>query len=283
MERKIDIFYHGYLFTVTSVGQGKYISGADLRKALGDVTQLTGELELAYGMDFESDTCKVTSDMFSVEQGDHFYVKNNWLEIDEGRFHTLESMVRQMMRTSKGDKPRKTAPSAWTKSIGYSTQQRNRSGYSTQAPWTSTLGISSSGLRDDSDKIMFSLVVSILKQKYATFADLFLRAGRIDIKYNTCITKACGHFDAHDTCHQVYFSLGNSAEKLMVEEFDSVTGIMGHYNLNAFDGRFQHWVEEYTPLSLKDRISVTCYLTDAPASYKHRKLTMAELKDHLGV
>ena len=66
----------------------------------------------------------------------------------------------------KTKKARRTAPSEWTRSIGFSTQALGAGGHETKAPFTAGKGISSGGLQDKYDKDMFEIVAKILGDEF---------------------------------------------------------------------------------------------------------------------
>jgi len=129
-------------------------------------------------------------------------------------------------------------------------------------------------LQDKNDKEMFHLVGKILGDEFGTFGTLFQQTGRVDLKYNTSIREEDMHFDKQDVCHQVIFTLGRSKARVIVKEAESTTTISCHRLPTAFDGRYQHWVENQS----KDRIAVVCYISDAPDYFKHEKMTVEDLR-----
>ena len=104
-------------------------------------------------------------------------------------------IVGRAARTYSNLEARRTAPSEWTRSIGFSTQALGAGGHETKAPFTAGKGISSGGLQDKNDKEMFHLVGKIIGDEFGNFGTLFQQTGRVDLKYNTSIREEDMHFD----------------------------------------------------------------------------------------
>ena len=209
------------------------------------------------------------------------YVKHWWKDFEESLLDYIEDEVRAVMLKKKTQKARRTATSEWTRSIGFSTQNWGARGHETRAPFSDEKGISSARLREHADKKIFGLVVEVLCLRFEEFGELFSKSGRIDLKYNSTIVRGSSHFDRKDVCHQVIFTLGSSKEGLIVEENKKETELQCHREPMAFDGRFQHWVAKWdvNGATTRDRIAVVCYLTDAPESFRHEKMTVEEIKE----
>ena len=228
------------------------------------------------GITSTDSTLKEAQGEINVEGVDVCWVQNWWQEEKESLFDLLEERIRDVMSQKKTKKARRTAPSEWTRSIGFSTQALGAGGHETKAPFTAGKGISSGGLQDKYDKDMFEIVAKILGDEFGNFGTLFQQTGRVDLKYNTAISEEHMHFDKQDVCHQVIFTLGRSKAGVIVKEAESTTTISCHRLPTAFDGRYQHWVEHQSTEN-KDRIAVVCYISDAPESFKHEKMTVEDL------
>ena len=261
---------------------------SDLHKLLIKVASVEGDMfdfKLVDGVTSCSQELKQSRGKIDVEGIDICWVQNWWKELDESLLDLIEEEVRDVMLKKKSQKPRRSAPSEWTRSIGYSTQKLGASGHEKKAPFSVDKGISSAGLREKDDLKIFQHVERLVALRFKEFGRLFGICGRVDLKYNTTISKETSHFDKQDVCHQVMFTLGRSAEALIVEENTNTensstpTNIFCHRDPVAFDGRFQHWVERCKQTTQRDRISVVCYLTDAPKSFQHKKMTVKELQD----
>jgi hypothetical protein len=125
-------------------------------------------------------------------------------------------------------------------------------------------------------------LISILLESYfQEFGRIFKSTGRVDLKYNSSISESDLHIDRNDQCHQVVFTLGESRRRLVVKENENIVKLESFRNPTAFDGRFQHWVEEYKDAESGDRISIISYLVDVPESYKMKRMSAANLKDLL--
>ena len=208
------------------------------------------------------------------------YVKHWWKDFEESLLDYIEDEVRAVMLKKKTQKPRRTATSEWTRSIGFSTQPLGASGHEEKAPFSDEKGICSARLMEHADKKIFWLVGELLCLRFKEYGDLFKKSGRVDLKYNSTIVRGSSHFDLKDVCHQVIFTLGSSKEGLMVEENEKEKELQCHREPMAFDGRFQHWVakSDVNVATSRDRIAVVCYLTDAPESFRHEKMTVEEIK-----
>ena len=197
----------------------------------------------------------------------------------------IEECIREMMNQRKSKKARKSAPSEWTESLGFSSNPLGYKYFNKEAPFSKKKAFCDSNFRCEKKRELFFMICEALQHSHPKFAEIFKVAGRVDLKYNSTICEEDHHFDAKDACHQVFFTFGHSNQKLCVEEGTTVTKISGFFSPTAFDGRFKHWVEERektgVPLGVNDRISVICYLVDVPEYYKHKKMTTAELKTHL--
>ena len=277
--REVIVIFLGKEFVIGTDSDGSKLSVSKLRGMLGNppfTCMGQWELRLMDGITSTDSTLKETDGEINVVGVDVCWVQNWWQEPKECLFDLLEERIRDVMSQKKTKKARLTAPSEWTRSIGFSTQALGAGGHATKAPYTAGKGISSGGLQDKNDKEMFHLVGNIIGEDFGDFGTLFQQTGRVDFKYNTSITEEDMHFDKQDVCHQVMFTLGSSKAGVIVKEAESTTTFACHRLPTAFDGRFQHWIEPCDTVE-KDRISVVCYIVDAPQSFKHQKMTAEDL------
>ena len=189
----------------------------------------------------------------------------------------MEYKVRERMRVKKTSAVRSSTPCTWARSVGHSVQALNRKGYERPAENRSGCGVSSASLRDPLDEELFIMTVTILHSVFPCFSRILSRHGRVDMKYNCRITVDDKHVDKQDQCHQVMFTMGSSNNGLVVLENFHERVLDCYYNPVAFDGRFQHWVQDH-PSSTSDRISIVAYLTDTPSYYMHSPLPYCELQ-----
>lgn len=196
--------------------------------------------------------------------------------------NSIQHRIREMIAMTKTKKARKSAPSQWTEYLGWSSNPLGYNGFYKEAPFSASLAFSDCNFRVASKKELFFMIAEALEKDYKHFAEIFKVAGRVDLKYNSTISPEDNHFDKKDSCHQVFFTFGDSNQKLCVQERTVLTKLSGFFTPTAFDGRFQHWVEERKDMGPSDRISVVCYLVDVPGFYKHSKMTAEEIKIHLG-
>jgi hypothetical protein len=278
-KREISVRFDGTDYLV--IVKDNHLREKKLRSQIGDGAMGLGCLELQESLEFGAPIRVIDNGLIYVGKGSTFFVKDHWLQEPSASYFALEEVVQGMVTSLKSQKARRSAPSAWTRSIGFSCRLLFSTGYTMRAPYTPQQGISAAALRKDEDKRVFQLVTKILQKDFCTFAGIFSQSGRIDIKYNSSIKQADRHFDRKDVCHQVYFTLGNSDECLYVDEIQGVVELSGQKKPTAFDGRFQHWVG--LPCgrpSDQDRISFLCYLTDVPLRYKHGRMTVLDLKTY---
>jgi len=281
LTRIVVVCFEGQEYPMSTDSTGTRISYKTLAGKLQYDDSLHGGLQLVDGVGVNSAIFSQEGDEITVGHGDIFLVKNQWMDNQEGLYSLVELAVRELMVEHKSQKPRTTAPSEWTRSIGYSCQYTSNTGFATPAPFTPGRGISEVSLTSPKDKDLFKAVAKILAMHFPTFAGLFLQAGRVDVKYNSVITRDSNHFDKKDVCHQVFFSVGTTENDLCVLEDGIVQRLQGKHKPTAFDGRFQHWVDDFGYEPSRDRISIVSYLVDAPTSYRHDKMTMTQLTDHL--
>ena len=279
MIRTVQICFRGADFDIQTDSSGMRISYQTLLSKLGCNIEDADVLQLVDGVGGEGVVMCQRGDTIRITHQNVYFVKHMWMRV-EGCFVAVEGIVRSMMQRFTSQRPRATAPSSWTRSVGYSTKHILNTGFATRAPYTHWKGISAVSLHESLDQELFSAVGKILKVKFPTFSKIFAKAGRIDVKYNTSISRSDRHFDKQDVCHQVFFSLGSTRDDLCVLE-EQIEFIQGYENPTAFDGRFQHWVADFIDSTDRDRISIVCYLVDAPESYQHCKKSMKELNEHL--
>lgn len=276
MKRKLEICYNDNVFEVETEKDGTNLKCNAVQEELGLNDTEMKDIVLQDGVHATAESCHKRAGAFFVGSFELLFVKGHWGDSAQWNFVDLEAKLRLMMAQYKTQQPRKTAPSEWTRSIGYSSENnQKRKGFETPAPFTTGRGISKKGLRKSDDLAVFNYVGKILQQTYPKFAEVFEKAGRVDIKYNSTISKEDKHFDNKDVCHQVFFTMGTSEENLCVQEEENLVKIRGEAP-QAFDGRFQHWVEVNND-SERDRLSVVCYLVDAPESFKHHRKKVADL------
>jgi len=279
-EREVIVIFLGKEISVSTDSDGSKISVSKLKGMLGDppfTSRGEWNLGLMDGITSMASKLKEVEGEINVEGVDVCWVENWWQEEKESLFDLLEERIRDVMCKRKTKKARRTAPSEWTRSIGFSTQGLGAGGHETKAPFTAGKGISSTGLKERSDKEMFLLVGKIIGEEFGDFGKLFQQTGRVDLKYNTSIREEDKHFDKLDVCHQVIFTLGRSKAGVIVKEGESTTKIACHRLPTAFDGRYQHWVESQS-MKDNDRIAVVCYIVDAPESFKHEKMSVEDLQ-----
>ena len=278
--RKVVVIFLGNEFVIETNSDGSKLSASQLKGMLGNppfTSMGQWELRLMDGITSTDSTLKEAHGEINVEGVDVCWVQNWWQEPKESLFDLLEERIRDVMSQKKSKKARRTAPSEWTRSIGFSTQALGAGGHETKAPYTAGKGISSGGLQDKNDMEMFQLVGKIIGEDFGDFGTLFQQTGRVDLKYNTSITEEDMHFDKQDVCHQVVFTLGSSRAGVVVKEAESTTTIACHRLPTAFDGRHQHWVEKKSTKNM-DRIAVVCYIADAPESFKHEMMSVEDLR-----
>ena len=283
-ERDITLTFYNTCYAVRTTGNGHHLGMIDILAKLYEVHAEMSSVSLLEDVQYPEDEVQLDGGFFEVENVNHLFVKDHWKEEIECLFDKTEFLVRDMMYTRKSDKARSSAPSAWTGYVGFGSNQKDYKGFCVSAPYTKSLGFSSARLSTSLEKNIFHTVQLILRIHFPTFAIIFERAGRIDLKYNSCISESDKHFDKLDKCHQVIFTLGLSQECLMIQEGEIgvlPTKVQCFRNPKAFDGRFQHWVEQCGASSPLDRIAIVCYLVDVPESYKHAKMNMAAIIKHI--
>ena len=292
MERDIVITFYDTCYSVRTSGNGHHLGMFDVLATLAEArTEMSAlsctemsALSLIENVYYPLEEIQEDGGYFEVGDCGHLFIKDHWKVETECLFDKTEKLARDMMLSKKSEKARSSAPSAWTAYIGFGSNHKEYKGFCTSAPFTEDLGFSSARLSTCFEKSIFKTVQQILQFYFPTFAVIFERAGRIDLKFNSTISQSDNHYDRQDKCHQVIFTLGRSQECLMIREGEKdvqPVAVKCHRNPTAFDGRFQHWVEQYGTNLPRDRMSVVCYLVDVPEDYKHPKMNMATICKHI--